>query len=112
MAVVDVAAEEAPVIIPRDMTYCRFPLLDGEQDNKHVIRTAVNTTAAFIRSQLPTLVACGAGVSRSPAIVAGALAVAEGTTPDECLKRIAAGHPHDLSPQLWEDVKRVLGEIQ
>ncbi len=54
--------------------------------------------------QIPTLVYCGAGMSRSPAIVAAALSIVQGGSPDERLKGIVAGHPHDVSPHLWEVV--------
>ncbi len=54
------------------------------------------------RGQIPTLVYYGAGMSRSPAIVAAALSIVQGGSPDERLKEVVAGHPHDVSPHLWE----------
>ena len=41
-------------------------------------------------------------MSRSPAVVAAVLSIVQGGSPDEKLKEIVAGHPHDVSPQLWE----------
>ena len=46
-------------------------------------------------------------MSRSPAVVAAALSIVQGGSPDEKLKEIVAGHPHDISPHLWEAVCRV-----
>ena len=40
------------------------------------------------------------------AIVAAALSIVQGGSPDEKLKEIVAGHPHDVSPHLWEAVCR------
>ena len=56
----------------------------------------------LLKKQIPTLVYCGAGMSRSPAVVAAVLSIVQGGSPDEKLKEIVAGHPHDVSPQLWE----------
>jgi hypothetical protein len=39
--------------------------------------------------------------------VAAALFIVQGGSLDETLKEIVAGHPHDVSPQLWEAVQRV-----
>ena len=68
---------------------------------------AIQTVATLIKSQVPTLVYCGAGMSRSPAVVAAALSIVQGGSPEEKLKEIVAGYGHDVSPHLWEAVKRV-----
>src|SRR6188768_4058788 len=71
-AVVDLAANEAPVPYPRDIVYCRIPLSDGPENDAALLRLAIFVTVEVIRAQMPTLVACSAGMSRSPAIVAAA----------------------------------------
>ncbi|MGD9644062.1 MAG: cupin domain-containing protein [Pirellulales bacterium] len=106
-AIVDVAANEAPVVYPRDITYCRLPLVDGGENDEAILRLAVSTTAKLIKSGVPTLVACSAGMSRSLAVTAAALAIAERQSPDAVLARIAAAGPHDLSGPLWMDIKRL-----
>jgi predicted protein tyrosine phosphatase len=68
-----------------------------------VVMLAQNTTR--------TMIACSAGMSRSPSIAAAALAVITKRTPDECLQSIAASGPHDVSPILWSRVKTVYTEI-
>lgn len=105
-AVVDVAAEETSAPMPRTMIYCRFPLIDGPQDSLSVLRTAVETVASLLNRQVPTLVCCGAGLSRSPVVAAAAICLIEGGSLDERLRQVVADHAHDISPQLWGDVKR------
>ena len=65
---------------------------------------------SLLKNQVPTLVYCGAGMSRSPAVVAAALSIVQGGSPEERLRQVVAGHPHDVSPQLWEAVLRVYAE--
>jgi hypothetical protein len=50
-------------------------------------------------------------MSRSPAIVAAALALVCNDVPDRCLQQLLAGNPHDVSPPLWADVKNVVNDI-
>jgi hypothetical protein len=101
MAVIDLAREEPPATLPREIVYCRFPLVDGPENPPWVLRSAVETLAHWLREGVPTLIACGAGISRSPAIASAALAIAEGRPIEECLEEIARGGRCDLSPALW-----------
>src|SRR5205823_12205646 len=73
-AVVDIAIEEKPIAFPRDILYCRFPLNDGEGNRPEFLRMAVKLTMQLISAKCPTLVCCGAGMSRSPAVAAMAIA--------------------------------------
>ena len=107
-ALVDLAIEEPPVSLVRELVYCRFPLIDGASNPPARLRLAVETVAALIRQGTSTFVFCGAGMSRSPAIVAAAVAVVEGADPNAVLQRIVAGQPHDVSPVLWQDVTACL----
>src|SRR5205085_9800775 len=76
-AVVQLAMEEPPLQPPRELIYCRFPLTDGAGDETELLRLAVRTVSQFIQAKVPTLVACGAGVSRTPAVAAAAMALIE-----------------------------------
>jgi protein-tyrosine phosphatase len=105
IAVIDLAMEEPAIHFPRDIVYCRIPLVDGAGNRPEVIRAAVDLTASFIDSGVPTLVACGAGMSRSPIVVAAALAKIDGSTIEEALEEITSGVAHDVSTSLWADVK-------
>ena len=110
VAVVNLAAEEPSPVLPRSLVYCRFPIMDGEQDTQGILDAAIHTVASLLKNEVPTLVYCGAGMSRSPAVVAAALSIVQGGSPDERLRQIVAGHPHDVSSQLWEAVQRVCRE--
>lgn len=106
--VVDLAANEPPVLYPRDIAYCRFPLNDGAANDPATLKLAILSTAEFVKAKMPTLVACSAGMSRSPAIVAAALALVEAKSPDDVLLRIASASPHDINPALWSEIKRAI----
>ena len=102
--IIDLAIEEPPIQYPRDIVYCRFPLIDGAGNQSAILRAAVETVAHFMASAMPTLVACGAGMSRSPAIVAAAVATTERISLMDVLARLTAGQPHDVSPGLLQDI--------
>ena len=104
VAVVDLASNEPMPILPRDLIYCRIPLVDGPGNQASLLRFAVRTTARLLHDRTPTLVYCSAGMSRSPAVAAAALALALGQTPLTCLELVAEGRPHDASPGLWQDI--------
>src|SRR5207247_693921 len=69
-AVVQLAAEEPALQLPRELIYCRFPLVDGPGNDAKLLYLATATVASLLERSLPVLVCCGAGMSRSPAIAA------------------------------------------
>lgn len=105
LAVINLAAEEPSPLLPRSVIYCHLPLLDGAQMVAGILDVAIETLVSLLRNGVPTLVYCGAGMSRSPAIAAAALFVVEGGSLDDKLRQIVAGHPHDVSPQFWGAVR-------
>jgi hypothetical protein len=107
-ALVDLAGNEPPVLVTRDLAYCRFPLHDGGGNPGWVVRAAVEAVAGFVRAGVPTLVFCSAGMSRGPAVAAGALVKLTGCRPTEALSLVTAGGPADVSRGLWRDVLAVL----
>jgi protein-tyrosine phosphatase len=107
-AVVQLAAEEPLPELPRELTFCRFPLLDGAGNELKLLDLATTTVANLLEKSVPVLVCCGAGMSRSPAVAAAALSMVYQETPEDCLKQIAEHHPADVVPGLWVDVKRML----
>ena len=109
-AVIDLALEEPAVPLTRDMIYCRLPVIDGAENQPVVLISAVKIVARLIREEVPTLVACSAGMSRSPAIVAAALSQVRETDFETELKLIAANHPADVAPGLWNDLQELLLE--
>jgi hypothetical protein len=110
-AVVDLAYEESPAALPRTMLYCRFPVVDGAGNRPQLLVTAIESTVGLVSRQIPTLVGCGAGMSRSPAILAAVLAIVRGQSPETCLQELLTAVPHDVSPTLWADVKIAYKEL-
>ncbi len=110
-AIIDLAIEEIPLRLPRDIVYCRFPLVDGAGNSRAVLRAALATTIALVTAQVPMLVVCGAGMSRSPVVVAAALAMLERVPFSEVLKRVASLQPHDVSPSLVAEVEALCTEL-
>jgi protein-tyrosine phosphatase len=110
-AVVDLAVDEPPAQLSRDMIYCRFPLNDGGGNANEIVDAAIRSIITLVDNHIRTLVACSAGMSRSLAVAAAAMAMHTGKTPDACLTSIAASGPHDVSPILWSHVKAVHNHI-
>lgn len=106
-AVVDLAINEPPAQLGREMIYCRFPLNDGDGNSDGLLAITIRTIAALIRNKVPTLVACSAGMSRAPTIAAATVALLTRRDPDECLMDIISNAPNDVSPILWTHIKRV-----
>ena len=69
-----------------------------------LLNLAIGAVATLLESRSPTLVCCGAGMSRSPAVVAAALSVVERKSLEECLKNVTEFHPADVSPGFWEEI--------
>ncbi len=106
-AVVDLAYEESPAELPRQFVYCRFPLFDGAGNDLQLLRMAVDTVVNLLATQTSTLVACSAGMSRSPTIAAIALSVHQSEPPEQTLESLAElNNTHDVSVALWNDVLR------
>lgn len=107
-AVVDLAANEAVVPFPREIIYCRFPLVDGSGNPPWLLRCAIEALAGLLRASTPTLVYCSLGMSRSPIIASAALSLARGRSPGECLATVLQDGKGDISPALWQEVQVVL----
>ena len=60
--------------------------------------------ARLLSAEIPTIVCCSNGMSRSPALAAGAIHVAHGVPLHEALQLATIGG-HDVSPALWRDVE-------
>jgi len=110
-AVVDLAANESPAQLAREMIYCRVPILDGDGNADFIIETAIKTVVNLVENRIRTLVACSAGMSRAPSVAAVSTAIVTGRDPDDCLVEIIANAPNDVSPILWSRVKSVYNQI-
>lgn len=111
-AIVDLAINEPVAPVNRELICCRFPLTDGAGNPLPLVRASIDTVAALVRANVPTLVACSAGMSRSPIIAAAALALVTGQGPSECLKIVIAGGPCDVSGGMWRQAMEALSRTQ
>ncbi len=102
------AYEEPPLALPRELMYCRFPLVDGSDNSPKPLVLAILTVVNLLEKHVPTLVCCSGGLSRAPAVIAAALSEVYQEKPDDCLKQIAEHQPHDVTPGFWDQVKSVL----
>jgi hypothetical protein len=108
LAVVDLALNEPPVALPRELIHCRFPLVDGPRNPAWLLRMAVDTVTLLVRTHVPTLVYCGAGMSRSPSIAAAAIAQVRQCPLAEGLILVLDSGRSDVSPGLWRDLQTAL----
>jgi protein-tyrosine phosphatase len=106
-AVVQLAVEEPPLQPPRELVYFRFPLRDGADNPDDLLDLAVAAVAALVRRRVPSLLCCGAGMSRSPAVAAAALRRLAGEPAEGVLMRVLEGRAGDVSPGLWDHLKRL-----
>jgi protein-tyrosine phosphatase len=112
LAVVQVAAEEPSVQLPRELISFRFPLLDGTENDANLLDLTILSVANLIKRGIPTLVCCGAGMSRSPAVVAAGISIVTECPLDDSLKAVIEAHPADVSPGFWKDVCRRATELR
>ncbi len=106
-AVVQVAAEEPSPSLPRGLVYLRFPLIDGSGNLPVHLMMAIGAVEGLIRLRVPTLVCCGMGLSRSPAVAAVALAQVRREPPEEALRFLEACHPVDVLPGFWREIREI-----
>jgi predicted protein tyrosine phosphatase len=111
-AVVQLAAEEPTIPTPRDMLFCRFPLEDGTGNDPDFLSLAITAVADLISRGVPTLVCCGGGMSRSPAVVAAALAILEVREPGEALRFVTSQHPADVVPGFWREICQAVAAME
>lgn len=108
IAVVDLAANEMPLVFNRDMVYCRFPLVDGAGNQPWIVNTAVDTVAEFLTKRVPVFVYCGAGMSRSLCISAAAIARIETCTFADSLSKVTQSGVSDVSPSFFAEIQSII----
>lgn len=107
-AVLDLAIDEPPAQLAREMISCRIPLVDGGENPPEKIVLAIRTLELLLENHQRVLVACSGGMSRSPVFCAAALALRTKRSLDDCLTQVLTDGPGDVSPPLWESVQRVV----
>ncbi len=108
-AVVELADSEQFAILPRELVRCRFPLSDGGDNPPWLICLAAESVAALLRAGISVLVCCSAGMSRSVAVAAAGVALAEKRSLAESLVIVVGSGPADVAPGLWVQLKQSLG---
>lgn len=109
---IQLAAEEPSVQSPRELVFCRFPLLDGPGNRAEMLFLAVSTVASLIKMRVPTLVTCGAGISRCPAVAAAALSMVYHEPPENYLEKVLEHHHGDVSPGFWKEIISLLPTVR
>jgi hypothetical protein len=108
IAIVDLALNEPPIMVTREVAYLRFPLVDGPGNPAWLLRAAMQTISHLARSRVPTLVYCSTGHSRSLCMAAAAIAQVQGVPPAEGLGLVAGTGPADVSPGLWQEIQAIV----
>lgn len=103
-AVIDVAAEEPVPSLSRSLLSIRLPLADDGSNETWKVELALRTAAHLLRLEVPTLIACSAGLSRSLCVAAGAIAVVRKIDASQSLAEVISSGPADISPGLWSQV--------
>ena len=106
-AVVDLALNEQPAVLPREIIYCRYPLLDGAGNPSWLLKAAVKTVVTLLKAKVNTFVYCGAGMSRSPCIAGAAISLLRDCSASAGLA-LVTDKVRDISPALWKDVQSIL----
>lgn len=109
-AVVELTDSEPFAVLPRELIRCRFPLSDGGDNPPWLLRLAVESVAALLRANVPVLVCCSAGMSRSICVAAGGIALAEGRPLAESLSVVVGSGPADVMPGLLMQLQQSLSE--
>jgi protein-tyrosine phosphatase len=109
-AVVELADSEPLAVLPRDLVRCRFPLSDGGPNPPWLLRLACTSVAALIQAEVPTLVCCAGGLSRSLCVAAGGIAITEGWSLDRALALVVGTGPADVSPALAVQLQSALAQ--
>jgi hypothetical protein len=106
-AVVELADSEPLAALPRHLVRCRFPLSDGGDNSSWLLRLAVDSLAAFLRADIPVLVCCSGGMSRSVCVAAAAVALVEGRELGAALTELVGSGPADVSPALFLQLRGI-----
>ena len=110
--IVDVAMEESPRQIPRQIVYHRFPLVDAGENDANVLTQCFKCVLGLLRQQQKTCIACSAGMSRSPTIAALALAVYLDEEPEAVVSKIAQSKSLDINGLFWNQASSVISDLE
>jgi hypothetical protein len=109
-AVVEVADCEQMALLPRELIRFRFPLSDGGDNAAWLLRLVAESVGALLRANVPTLVCCSAGMSRSVCAAAAGVAVADRRPLAESLLLVVGSGPADVSSGLLAQFQRAMND--
>jgi protein-tyrosine phosphatase len=109
-AIVALAGEEPATPLARELISCRFTLIDGNGNPSWIIRAAVKSVVELLRADVKTLIHCGAGISRSPAIAGAAMALCRDCSFTEGLTLVIRDGRADFSPGFWSEIQSAFAE--
>ncbi len=107
-AVVDLAREDPPLSLSRDLILLRIPLIDGAANPRWLLELAAESVVRLLQHHVETLVACSGGMSRSPVLVAGAIARLRGWSFEQALALVTESGPVDVAPGFAAEVRAIL----
>lgn len=107
-AVVELADGEQLAVLPRSLIRLRFPLSDGGENPPWLLRLAVESVATLLKTGVPTLVCCSAGMSRSVCVATGAMAVVAELSLAQALAIVTESGPADVSTGLFAQLQQTL----
>ena len=107
-AIIELADNEQFTVLPRELVRGRFPLSDGGDNPLWLLRLAADTVAVLLKAEVPVLVCCSAGMSRSLCVAAGGLVLNEGLSLPEALSIVVGNGPADVSPGVLVQMQAAL----
>ena len=108
-AVIELADSEPFASLPRELVRCRFPLSDGGDNAAWLLRLIAETVAALIHANVPALICCASGLSRSVCAAAAGVALADHLTMKEALISVTGSGPADVAPGLLAQFEAASG---
>jgi protein-tyrosine phosphatase len=78
--------------------------LDGEGNDPAIIRLALQTCLQLLQANKRTLIACSAGMSRSPTLAAFVLAELQQRQPEDFVKGFSKQKSLEIKPTLWHEI--------
>lgn len=105
-------AEDIPREIVKNKNWYHIPIADGSGNKDSVLYTAIRVTKDALSMEEKVLVHCAMGASRSPAILAAAMALEKDTSYDEELEKLKdVRNIVNPEPSLESQVKKVMESV-
>lgn len=98
-------------VTPSGIPYLFVPFIDGEPLHIPALETAISFVRAQAAEGRRVLVACSAGISRSPSLATAVIKIQENRTLLDSLHEVRAKHPRAMPDHIhWEGLCAYFGE--